>query len=775
MNPELERRRTQIESQILRLLKHGVRVEDVALVLDAEEFLIKKPEDKKGGALAHFDVARFVSRELSKLSETALPDEIHTLDEVIIPPDDRELELFNSGRESAYEKSKIIPRTTYLRELLSDMKVSYTVYTGIVAKNMMRGMSYVIFAIPEKRKIVFVNDEEGNRTFIIHDVEPTERVIRTYVKHTKEELKSLELSNKISHTIWHGDPDRWKEVLKSEINTPGAPNNNAQAREAEDQDNDPRDEIPEAGEDERNLKSLSDELGVARGYIQTILAKLLETHPEMEEIWIQERRVPETRNTADYFTAPLLALIRADVEETMGIPEPGKDERTASRLGIELEADGTTIKRILKIILKENPDKKDEWIQERREPGSARLNDYFTAPLVALMRAEIKKIKKTPEAGEDERTIKALADEIGIVRATLREMAKNLIKENPGKKDEWIQERKEPGRMYVQDYYTAPLVELLRAEIKKIKKTPEPEKNERNITRLVDELKLNLTTIKKIVKRLLKVNPGKKDEWIQERRMPGSVRTYDYFTAPLVELLRAEAQRIKEIPEAGKDERTRRSMANELSVTEATMKVVVANLLKQNPGKKDEWIQERRVPEGNRVLDYYTAPLVELIRGHVEETKKIPEAGKDERSLKSLSTELKVTRDYIQKVLRKLLKARPEMKEIWIQERRVPKTLNTLDYFTAPLVELVRADVEETKKIPEAGKDEMTNKATADELGMDGATIKKIVKRLLKENPGKKDEWIQERRVPGSIRVLDYYTAPFIALLRKEVTKKKES
>jgi len=140
-------RRQELEKKIFQLLSNrpGLRLQELVEILDAEEFLVHV----KGGL--QFKFKEYSNLLLEKEEKTGvkniLPTDVIEVDKVIIPSRGGEI-LAGSGE--GLEEKKIIPRTRYLMEVLSELGLEYKVETGKLDENMFRSRGYQIFVIPEK-------------------------------------------------------------------------------------------------------------------------------------------------------------------------------------------------------------------------------------------------------------------------------------------------------------------------------------------------------------------------------------------------------------------------------------------------------------------------------------------------------------------------------------------------------------------------------------------------------------------------------------------------
>lgn len=213
--PEVEMRketyRRETNSRLENLLGGGAPLKDIADLLDAREFLNYHPAPRGKQPVVTFDAAGFINRETAKKTPLQVPETFVKLPAVIIPPDAGELQ--KTGSEAGFEKKEIIPRSRFLIEFLSDAKEPYSVIEGTNSPGMIRGLSYRVFILPRMEKIVFINDEEGNATFVVHNEPHPEKSFAQYAALSKEQLKALP-DTKISHLIYQRSKEAWLQNME---------------------------------------------------------------------------------------------------------------------------------------------------------------------------------------------------------------------------------------------------------------------------------------------------------------------------------------------------------------------------------------------------------------------------------------------------------------------------------------------------------------------------------------------------------------------------------
>jgi hypothetical protein len=111
-------------------------------------------------------------------------------------------------------------------EVLQEMNLSYEVVEGTNDPRMMRKLSYRAFVIKSADKVILVNDEEGNATFIVFNVKGELDELKRIFSSTKEDLKS---EPNVETIIYTGEPDSWKDKIR-EVLTQLEPDNEENIR-----------------------------------------------------------------------------------------------------------------------------------------------------------------------------------------------------------------------------------------------------------------------------------------------------------------------------------------------------------------------------------------------------------------------------------------------------------------------------------------------------------------------------------------------------------------
>lgn len=208
-----------LEKRIKELLATpGLSITEIAQILDVSSTYLKTTFPRgKQAPIIEFNVQQFINDEAGKLQPIRLPETIISSSQVITPPDvlDR---VVAPGNGLGMEPKEYIPRTRYLVDVLTSLNLPYSIVTGQNTPEMTRQESYQIFLVPSQEKVVFVNNEQGNATFVVHRVKDQAEWVQLSER-GKRELKSGELNHEVSVLKWTGKVDVWKQEISNFLKT----------------------------------------------------------------------------------------------------------------------------------------------------------------------------------------------------------------------------------------------------------------------------------------------------------------------------------------------------------------------------------------------------------------------------------------------------------------------------------------------------------------------------------------------------------------------------
>jgi len=104
--------------------------------------------------------------------------------------------------------------------------LEYKVETGKLDENMFRSRGYQIFVIPEKKKLIFVNNEEGHATRIVHGFRDfdqndkfgvIEKDIIDYLSDLNVDELDLDESIIVEKINYPGNEEEYKQKMKEAV------------------------------------------------------------------------------------------------------------------------------------------------------------------------------------------------------------------------------------------------------------------------------------------------------------------------------------------------------------------------------------------------------------------------------------------------------------------------------------------------------------------------------------------------------------------------------
>lgn len=359
------------------MLQSGMDIEEIARMLDAEQYLYQKT--KKGHTATGLNAQNYLNTEARKPQPIKLPEHTTKLKDTILPPDEGEI---ITGSGAGWEEGDPIPRSRYLQELLTELGLEYSLIDGTNTKNMVRRFSYKGFVIPDANKLVMVNDQEGEATYIIHSIEEggnPEEVVKRFKKsywRAHPELASVvEWRSEFGMT-----PDEWKAAMTEEFMV----TEEELARRA-------------AYSRSQMLKTL----GVDKLRFLRMAEPFRTSNPE----WFVDIQGRE------FYHRDLLEQL-LDVKAAEDKMEAAADDITMSALVRELE----TTKEIVEELVAQFPEDVSEHRYERRRPKYGGMYEYLSSTLADFIRGQFRKQFEVPT---DWIALKTCAKELGIGRETL--------------------------------------------------------------------------------------------------------------------------------------------------------------------------------------------------------------------------------------------------------------------------------------------------------------------------------------------------------------------
>ncbi len=169
----------------------GLKLDRIASLLDAEDYLDTQEARGQRGESRSLDAQRFLKDAAAGRQIPQLPDHYIETDTVVLEPGEGEI---GTGEGSGIKEKDPIPRTRNVMNLLGEMGESYVLIDGKNRDNMVRKLSYVVFVLEKAKKLLFVNDEDGNATYVVHQFEDNQ-TWKEYAAKTKDQLRDIAANN----------------------------------------------------------------------------------------------------------------------------------------------------------------------------------------------------------------------------------------------------------------------------------------------------------------------------------------------------------------------------------------------------------------------------------------------------------------------------------------------------------------------------------------------------------------------------------------------------
>ncbi|MFH1425842.1 MAG: hypothetical protein ABIG66_00200 [Candidatus Kerfeldbacteria bacterium] len=217
LTPEQIEKALEIRGRLTQMQMVGVGPAEIARMLDAEAFLYSMGNKTRAhSAVLGFDPVAYAEAEARKPKPARLPEHTTKLKVPLMPPDKQEIK---TGSGEGWKDREIILRTQYMQELLTELEIDYDLIDGTNTEEMMRSLSYKGFVIKDSGKIVMVNDEEGEATYVIHSIqedEESEDVVKKFRKSYWRRHPEL-----ATYVEWEKEkgmkPEEWKAIVAEHL------------------------------------------------------------------------------------------------------------------------------------------------------------------------------------------------------------------------------------------------------------------------------------------------------------------------------------------------------------------------------------------------------------------------------------------------------------------------------------------------------------------------------------------------------------------------------
>ncbi len=701
--------RRELNERITALLQSGIPTTEIARMLGAGEFLQRQGRGNRTGYV--FDVRGFVEREAGKEQPLLLPLSATQTDQVILPPDEREV-AFGAG-EGEYVDPEIIPRTRYMVELLSEMGLEYEVLQGKNTTEMVRKTSYVSFFVKEIGKLVLVCDEGGNATFIIHkkDAEETwgEQVLKTKEQH-KERLGTGE----VTYIEWSGDPDSWKERVSQFLLEEGRPHVPRVAGQSREQT-----ELLSAPDGWMTIAATAKQLDVSR----TSIRYQIQQHAEQEGVLFGAYK--SSNNRVATHLSPAFVTELTELFGTLELAPEGW--YTITQLMDRFDRSQSKIEKEIAVQLVEHP----EWKRRYRTASNKRALHYST-PLVEALDVIINGPEFAPRGWM---TVTQLARLVGRTRAPVRKRVEQFRVDRP----DWFKEYQHPGHNTVYEFLSPELVEKIVDVYNKDEVAPKRWKTPAVVKRMSG---IELEVIDQIAQSYM----AEHSDWFREYTNPDNKgHTEMYFHPELVKMILEKGGITGQPPENWVSITT---LSKQAGLTVSGMK----RRLKNAGLDAGEGIGTFRIGLGN--YGQFFSP--DAAAAALEVAPKGEKAPNGWIRLRQAASELTVSYEYLRRSVGELEGELPENVKEYLYRGG-----NTA-LFISPMMFSKLKEIIGFKEDPP--DDWMTLSAISSSIGVTRARVKRVLARETERNPEGIGKFKGER---GGLR--EYYAPEIVARVRKEL------
>lgn len=563
----------ETNERFAQLLKTGgSSLVEISRMLGADKFLTVERSGRKS-PVYRFDVQGFIQLEIEQHNFLRLPDVFTQLNETIVPPD--EGETIRTGKGGGIEKKEIIPRSKYLVELLSEIGQPYQVISGTNGENMVRSESYQIFVIPGLERIVLINDEEDNVSFVIHSTDPEEHQLILGLK--KSQLKSMG-DEKVQPVKYPGSPEEWKEKIRALLTQPFVDETEEENKKGSET------AVEIAPEGWKHLYGVSKQLEVSRNSIQKIVDTYRASNPGWFHVY---RNSASSRIELEFYHPDLIQKCRETLAaRPSSAPEGWKTNTAVAR---ENKVNLQTTQRIIEAARSEHP----KWFVPYEGDNGA-IREYLSPELQEVVKQNLERRVKAPDGWAS--YVDLVNPAIPSTRKRIREVVTKFRDQHP----EWIQEfANSQGRF--SEYFHPDLVAQIQSVLDAI---PEkPPSGWVTAGALATTLDINYTVIRRLSNEYREEHP----EWF--KMYTGSGGRSEHLHPELVVEMQKEVAGRTSAPLGWK---SRTAIADEAKVEPSTMKTLITEKFSSVENDHPEWFGEYTGLNG-KVSEYYHPEMVTLI------------------------------------------------------------------------------------------------------------------------------------------------------------------
>lgn len=701
--------RNEINLKLALLLRKGIPLGDIVDMLDAKEFLTYIQVKKGQASVAHFSVDKFVKQRTIESRKISLPDDYTKLAEVILPPSEMEIA---TGSGNGFKEAGVIPRSALLMETLAELGLKYSVVEGENDPKMMRKLSYLIFILPSIEKLVLVNNEEGNATFIIHKAKQEEW--KEYMNKTKEELSTMpyDLLSVVKYPDKNkeGHANKWKAEIRSLVV------NGARLLEIKPENITSNEEMGYAPEGWMVACSIAKSLGANNYTIERYAEKYKSEKPEWFRAYKTKFR--KVGSVSEYYSPELVEKIKKDYLSIESLPERWV---VTWSLANSLNIASETVKKEVEEYRSLHPG----WLKVYRKKGGA-ITEYISPELAKII-SEKHEIQSAPEGWM---TAHTTADAINVTFSAVKNEAEKFRTKNP----EWFKIFRNMQNR-VKEHYSPELVKVIRD---KYKGTPFASDGWITFNVLAKQIGIDPATLKKYAE---KYRPSHSDQF-KELRIERIGAFREHISPELAEILFNEYGKTEAAPG---DWLTAEKFHKIAGIDKDIIKQLAENYREDYP----EWFGFYKNKSGQKA-EHYHPDLLRIIKEEFKKSK-APEGW---LILSHLVAKLGLHQKIIKKAAERFRLEHPE----WFAVYRSGRGMR--EYYSPELIKLIG------DRIPAAPEGWLTLSPLSRIIGTNKKALREYMKIYRTTHP----EWFSNY-VDGSHNAREHYSPELVRIIKEKMQK----
>lgn len=574
---EKQNGQAEMSQRIMGMLESGLKAKEIARLLKADDYLeTRANRSRKIETAVVFKVQDFVRDHVRRFGYIKFPETSQALPNVILPPTKGAVNITGNG-EGDFEK-RDFPRIMKMMEVLTELNCEYKLIIGKNSAKMMRATSYHIFVIPNLQKIAFVCDEEGNASFVIHEVE-NETNWKDFYDFQKDELRDLG-SNKVDVIIYPGDICEWQNLMRTVLLKEN-----------------PINEISDSVSEAVNETSFNDWLTIDE--LKTILKRGRDTTRK----YLTEFRTsnPEWIKKNKGFTIVHPELVEILKQKCKSCPPP-EGWLTLGELASEvnLNTSSTIITRLIKYFNKSIPNS----IATFNHPKNHRKYKYHSPKLV---QAIVNEINKTKPPKKEWQHILGLSIKFNYSRNGISKLIDDYRQNHPL----WFGNFKHPRSGQTLEYFSPKLVSELQKHFDSLKEAPEDWKRLPEVQIMFD---IPRKALERIVNKYRESNP----EYFCSYWFPKFGRTELFMSPEMIEIFRKEFEGV-EIAPKGWENPT--SLMDRFKRGRDAVHKIAEKFRETHPKK----FRKFKHPESGVLMEFYSPELVKIITEDLNSLTTAPE------------------------------------------------------------------------------------------------------------------------------------------------------